>query len=186
VKRIGILLLLAAALAGCGESDEAAAPAPPTLAGGALPDLESRTRTLDAEAVADDSLEPEQLAAVLDDASFQRGSEREFFGKTKTFDHVVARILRFADAEGADRYLGWFGEHPDDFLGTSGPAEVETPGDSGVVFRLVPCGSCKKELPTFLAGWRHGAVVATLLASGSGANEERFAALARELDEAVG
>jgi hypothetical protein len=51
---------------------------------------------------------------------------------------------------------------------------------------LAACGTCKKELPTFLAGWRRGATVLSLLASGSGANPERFGALARELDGTVG
>jgi hypothetical protein len=72
------------------------------------------------------------------------------------------------------------------FLGRAEPAKLALPGASGVAFTLAACGTCKKELPTFLAGWRRGATVLSLLASGSGANPERFGALARDLDGTVG
>jgi hypothetical protein len=52
-----------------------------------------------------------------------------------------------------------------------------------VALTLVPCAG-KNELPTFLAGWRRGATVFSVLASGPGVNPEGFSALVREQDEA--
>jgi hypothetical protein len=188
VRRSALLLLLLAiaASAGCGAEEEQHPATPPTLAASALPELESRARTLDVEAIAEDALEPDELAELLDDAGFTTGSEREFSGHTKTFDHVVARSLRFDSVDGAESYLGWLGKHGDDILGAADPAQVAPLGESSVAYTLARCGTCKKELPTFLAGWRRGEVVLTLLAAGSGGNADRFDALARELDAVLG
>jgi hypothetical protein len=180
------LLAALVLLAGCGSDGEERQPAPPaSLPGSVLPDLDSRARSLSAEALAADSYEPEALADLHDEAGFVSGSEREFSGKTRTFDHVVARTLVFEDAAGAETYLGWLRGHGEDFLGRVQPAKVTPPGESGVVFALAACGTCKKETPTFLAGWRRGSAVLTLLASGSGSNPERFSALAKQFDELV-
>jgi hypothetical protein len=183
-----VLAVIAASLLvlpACGsEQEPESAPSPPaSLPGSALPDLDSRERSLSAEALAADSYEPEALAELLDEAGFVSGREREFSGKTRTFDHVVARTLVFDDAQGAEKYLGWLRTHGEDFLGRVEPAEVSPPGESGVAFGLAACGTCKKETPTFLAGWRRGSTVLTLLAAGSGANPERFSALAEQFDE---
>ena len=180
-------LLLLAVAAGCGAGDEnAATPRPATLPASALPDLEQRARALPLGALAADSLKPEPLRQLLEESGYVTGSEREFSGKTRTFDHVIARTLAFEKPEGAEAYLGWLGTHGDDFLGRAQPEKLALPGTSGVAFTLAACGTCKKELPTFLAGWRRGATVLSLLASGSGANPERFGALARNLDGTVG
>jgi hypothetical protein len=170
---------------GCGaEGDEPADDAAPaSLPGSALPDLDSRARPLDAQALAADSLAPGELGDVLDEAGFVMGSEREFFGKTRTFDHVVARALVFRDAAGAGGYLDWLGAHGEDFLGRVQEADVTLPGEAGVAMALAPCGTCKKEIPTFLAGWRRDETVLTLLAAGSGVNAARFSALAEQFDE---
>jgi hypothetical protein len=183
---LALLVLAVAAGCGAGEENAATTPRPATLPASALPDLEQRGRALGLEALAADSLEPAPLRQLLEDSGYVTGSEREFSGKTKTFDHVIARTLVFEDMNGADAYLGWLGKHGDDFLGRADPAKLSLPGNSGVGFTLAACGTCKKELPTFLAGWRRGATVLSLLASGSGANPERFGALARELDGTVG
>ena len=180
-------LLLLAVATGCGAGEEnAATPRPATLPASALPDLEQRARALPLDALAADSLKPEPLRQLLEESGYVTGSEREFSGKTRTFDHVIARTLAFEKPEGAEAYLGWLGTHGDDFLGRAQPEKLALPGTSGVAFTLAACGTCKKELPTFLAGWRRGATVLSLLASGSGANPERFGALARNLDGTVG
>jgi hypothetical protein len=182
------LLLLALAVlfaaAACGSGDDPQ-PAPSTLGASALPQLESRVRTLDAAAVAFDALQPTSLQQLLAASGYETGREREFSGKTKTFDHVVARTLVFETQDGALAYLDWLRGHGDDVLGKAVPAKVVPPGDGGVAFALKRCGNCKKELPTFLAGWRRGETVLTLLAAGSGANPARFTALVREHDEAA-
>jgi hypothetical protein len=186
VRRTFVLLLVVGAVAACGSEQEQPAPSPPTLPATALRELDSRARALDTEALAEDALEPDELAALLDDAGFLTGSEREFSGRTKTFDHVVARSLRFENAAGADEYLRWLGDHGNDILGAAEPAELTPLGESAVAYTLARCGTCKKELPTFLAGWRRGDVVLTLLAAGSGGNPERFEALARRFDSVLG
>jgi hypothetical protein len=184
VRRLAVACLAALAVAACGGA-EAEAPPPPTLAPSAVPELESAARLLDASRLAADAFEPAKLAALLTDAGFVSGREREFSGKSRTWDHVVARTLRFSTEEGAQAYVNWLGNHADELLGKSERAPWRTPGEAGVAFVLVPCASCKKELPTFLAGWRRETVVATLLAAGPGANEDRFAALALGLDARV-
>ena len=156
--------------------------AAPTLPRGALPELSSERRELDRDALAEDALAPRRLSGLLDDAGYVGGVEREFFGHGETFDRVVARGLRFGSAEGADRYLGWIRANPDDLLGDAEAERELGLGSSGVLLRLVPCGTCKKELPTYLAAWRRHGVVLSLLASGRGVNRERFAKLARKLD----
>ena len=178
-------VLGAAALAGgCGgDASPAAAPQPPpTLPADALPELSSERRLLDRAALAQDALAPRRLAEVLERAGYVRGAEREFFGHGETFDRVVARGLRFRSAEGAELYLGWVRSHGKDLLGSAEPRRPLGLGSSGVVLVLVPCGTCKKELPTYLAAWRRGDVVLSLLASGRGVNRARFAALAGKLD----
>lgn len=134
--------------------------------------------------LAGDAYEPGALEALLTEAGFARGSEREFSGKSTTFDHVVARALLFGSAAGAEAYLGWLGKHADEILGTAKPERPLALGESGVLFSLVRCGTCKKELPTFLAAWRRDGTVRSLLAAGTGVNPTRFEALARALDSA--
>jgi hypothetical protein len=180
-----IAVVLALVAAACGSGEAAPPAAPPTLGAASLPELDSRARTLDAASLASDSLAPAALEELLGEVGYLTGREREFSGKTTTFDHVVARSLVFATPEGADAYLGWLRGHGDDVLGRAAPAAVAPPAPGGVVFTLARCGTCKKELPTFLAGWRRGATVLTLLAAGSGVNPERFTALVDELDGAA-
>jgi hypothetical protein len=192
MRRLAPLVLAGLLLAACGQGEEetgkasasapAPATAPATLPAAALPELDSRARTLDAETLADDSLDPEALGDVLDEAGYVTGSEREFSGKSPTFDHVVARTLVFESAAGAEAYLGWLRRHAADFLGRAETADVPVPGESGVAFSLARCGTCVKEVPAFLAGWRRGELVFWLLAAGSGTSTARFEALARQAD----
>lgn len=187
MRRLAVACLAGLALAGCGGSagDQEQAAPPPTLPAAALSELETRGRMLDASGLVSDAFEPAELAAILEEAGFVAGREREFSGKSSTWDHVVARTLLFGSEEGAQAYVGWLERHAEDFLGKAAPSTRPAPGEAGVAFVLVPCASCKKELPTFLAGWRRDSVVATLLAAGAGANEDRFAALTSELDARV-
>ena len=188
MKRVALVLLAALVLTACGSGGEktrtasSSDKAPATLPASALPDLDTRARALDSEALADDSLDPDALGKVLAEAGYVTGSEREFSGKSRTFDHVVARTLVFESVAGADAYLDWLEGHAADFLGRAKASSVSIPGGSGVAFSLARCGTCVKEVPAFLAGWRRGNVVLWLLAAGSGASEARFHALAREAD----
>lgn len=189
MRRLALGLLLAVVLTGCGAADEepaqTTAATPATLQASALPELSARARTLNSDALAQDSFTPEALEGVLEDAGYMTGSEREFFGHSSAFEHVVARSLRFRDPEGADTYLDWLAANRDDFLGSSKPEPSFTLGESQLLFSLVPCAACKKERPTFLAAWRRGATVAFLLGAGPGASRESFDALAAKLDERI-
>ncbi len=175
-----VLLVLSVLAGGCGGEPERAPP--PTLPADALPELSSEARTLDRAAVAEDALARDALADLLERAGYVEGAEREFFGHGEAFDRVIARALRFETAEGAESYLGWVEEHGEDLLGPTAEEPRLRLGSSGVLLALVRCATCKKELPTYLAAWRRGDVVLSLLASGRGVDRERFAALARELD----
>ena len=179
-----VLVVVLGTAAACGSAEDPPAP-PATLGAEALPQLDSRARTLDAGAVAFDALEPSALQQLLAESGYETGSEREFSGKTRTFDHVVARTLVFETADGALAYLDWLRGHGDDVLGRAVQAKITPPGEAGVAFALERCGTCKKELPTFLAGWQRGATVLTLLAAGSGANPARVTALLQKHDEAA-
>lgn len=180
------LLSLLLAVAACGAEERPVGATPQALPAAALPELHSRVRSLEKQALAADALRPEALADVLAEAGYIAGSEREFSGKTRTFDHVVARTLVFERDQGGQRYLDWLSRHGRDLLGRAVPAHLQIPGEYGVALALVRCGGCRNELPTFLAGWRRGRTVRSLLAAGPGVNQERFADLAHEHDRAGG
>ena len=108
-------------VAACGTEEQQASGAPRTLPAAALPDLDSSVRALDAKSLAADALRPAALAKLLAEAGYVTGNEREFSGKTRTFDHVVARTLVFESEDGAERYLGWVRSHGRDLLGRAVP-----------------------------------------------------------------
>ena len=173
MRRVAVVALLAAlALAtACGEGTDATSSPPVRPVGGfSVEGLHARARVLDQATLAADSFHPDELDALLSGGGYVTGRERELTGKTKTFDHVVLRSLVFGEAKGAEAYLDWLRAHPDEVLGQSTRAEVvPPPSDDGFVLKLVACGTCKKELPTYFAAWRVDSRAFTLLAAGSGA-----------------
>jgi hypothetical protein len=184
----GLAVVLGALLlAGCGSE----APAPetlslaPPLATSVVPELSARDRELALEALAADAFEPEALAELLDDAALAGGRERELSGHGETFDHVIARSLVFADAAGADEYLGWVRGHTLDLVGRTREREAPALGEASLLFELEPCPTCKKQLPTLVAVWRSGGNVGYVLASGRGVNRESFGRLALAVDASV-
>jgi hypothetical protein len=182
-----VVVLGALLLAGCG-SGSSTSDTPtlrPPLAASELPELAARDRELPLEALAADAFEPEELAALLDDAGYEGGRERELSGHTDTFDHVIARSLVFADATGADTYLGWVRSHTIDLVGRTREREALALGDTALLFELEPCPTCKKQLPTLVAAWRSGGSVGYVLASGRGLNRESFGRLALAVEASV-
>ena len=145
-----------------------------------LSDLSRSQRELDVDALSQDALEPVALAAVLEEADFEGGVEVEYTGRTKLYSHVVTRTLLFAKPHGASVYLRWLDQNAADILGpvkSRGPLPLERDG-----FLLLQQGcNCHSDLPTYLAAWRDGSDVHTLLADGAGVNARRVNALAREL-----
>ena len=181
-------LLLAGSLAlgllaaGCGSADAessqaAAAPEPgPLLVEG----LRRETRVVDRDTLAADALEPRALARLLDEAGYNIGLEEEYAGRTKLYAHVVSRRLEFARADGAASYIAWLRANAADLLGKAKPAVDFDIGADGFLTRDEGCG-CHSDFPTFLAAWRDGSIVQTLLADGPRVDRKRFVALAREL-----
>jgi hypothetical protein len=181
----GILVLL---MSGCG-SDSEGAPATtdtgrtnyvPVADPNSLSDLNRRDRELDVDALSEDALEPAALAGVLQKAAFEGGEEIEYTGHTRLYSHVITRTLLFAKPDGANGYLRWLDENAADILGQVKSRQPLAVGSDGVLLLEQGC-NCHSDLPTYLAAWRDGAVVRTLLADGAGANERRVTALAREL-----
>jgi hypothetical protein len=182
------ILLLAGSLAlgllaaGCGggsaESGQAAAapePGPPLVQG-----LRRTTRVVDRNTLAADALEPQALARLLDEAGYNIGLEEEYAGRTKLYAHVVSRRLEFARADGAAAYIAWLRANAADLLGRAKPSAGFDVGSDGFLTRDAGCG-CHSDFPTFLAAWRDGSIVQTLLADGPRVDRKRFVALVRQL-----
>lgn len=191
-----LALALVLGAAACGGEDERRGGSPTTTESGwtnyvpltrfetkALAGLAVSSRKLDATALADDALDRDALAALLRRAGFGGGAENEYSGRTKTFSHVVSRVLVFDDASGARAYVGWVHANASDLVGKVAWRKPFELGDGGTIARQAGCG-CHSDLPTYLAAWRRGSSVLTLLADGNGVNRARFEALARELDRA--
>jgi hypothetical protein len=174
--------MVVAALAGCGGSGS---DLPEPIKTSALPALEARDRDLPADTLAADAFEPAPLAGVLEAGGYTGGRERELTGHTPTFDHVIARTLRFADAAGADAYLGWVRGHTLDLVGRTRPLAPYPVGDRLLLFELKPCSTCKKQLPTLVAVWRRGGAVGYLLASGRDADRASVRPLVDAVDASL-
>jgi hypothetical protein len=177
---LAVSLLLGLLVTGCGQDepsveDAAAAPGPPLVDG-----LERSTRVLDRDGLAADALRPARLARLLDDSDYSIGLEEEYTGRTDLYSHVVSRRLEFKRTEGASQYVEWLRANAADLLGTAKPPTTFDAGPDGFVTRDAGCG-CHSDLPTFLAAWRDGSIVHTLLADGMGVDRPRFVALARQL-----
>ena len=180
-RRLAVVGSLVAIAAGCGVS-EPAPDLPPPLPSAALPALASRDRALPAGELALDALKPSDLSALLDQAGYRGGTEREFSGHTDTFDHVVSRTLVFEDVAGADAYVDWIANHTGDL---AGPSRALTPiglgAERSVLFELEPCPTCKKQLPTWFGAWRRGSTVSYLLAAGRNVDRRTVGNLAGRL-----
>jgi hypothetical protein len=167
---------------GCGEDDATSGgagtsphPGPPLVTG-----LERTTRVVDRDTLAADALDTKALTRLLDRAGYNIGLEEEYTGRTKLYAHVVSRRLEFGRTDGAARYITWLRSHATDILGTARPAAAFDIGADGFLTRDAGC-RCHADLPTYLAAWREGSIVQTLLADGPGVDRKRFVALAREV-----
>lgn len=176
MARLPLTLIVLACL-GQGSAAAATVPIPPA---GAVPGLQSRARTLPAAALVAEAIDHTGLARTLDHGRYAAGSEREFFGRTSTFNHVTERVLRFGDATGAALYLLWLRTHASESLGAPRSVTSLGPGTDGFTFRPKGCG-CHSDTPTYLIAWRRGNDALTVLASGPGSTAKTAGALARSL-----
>jgi hypothetical protein len=173
---------LAVLAAGCGGSGTAAPDLPAPLEASLLPQLSARDRDLPVGALAADAYAPEELASLLREGGYLGGRERELSGHTETYDHVVARTLRFSHPTGAARYVDWVAAHTLDLVGRTRPLEPLPAGEDARLFELEPCATCKKQLPTLLAVWRRAGSVGYVLASGRDVDRATLAPLAGAVD----
>jgi hypothetical protein len=187
-SRLTTALGILALLSGCGGGSEAAPSESvtgwtnyvPLVDPDSLSGLNRSERELDLDALSKDALEPAALAGVLEQANYEGGGEIEYTGRTKLYSHVVTRALQFASPDGAAAYLEWLNRNAADVLGQVKSSQHLAVGSDGVLLLEQGC-NCHSDLPTYLAAWRQGSVVRTLLADGAGANAQRVMALAREL-----
>ncbi len=158
---------------------------PPPIERTVLSQLAFRDRALPADALAADGFEPDHLAALLESAGYVGGREREFTGHTTTFDHVVARTLRFARPSGATDYLRWIATHTSDLVGPTHALQRLPVGDDAILVELEPCPTCKKQLPTLVAAWRRGSSVGYVVAAGRDADRHTIQPLVEAVDTTV-
>ena len=154
---------------------------PPTLPAGALPQLDSRARTLDGRAFAQDASRPDAVAGLLDRQGYVTGSEREFFGRAPTFNHVVARVLEFRAPAGASAFLEWLGQNASAFIGDAESLSLLSFGSRPLLFPVSGC-DCHPQVPSYLAVWQRGIRVHWLFAAGPEATRGTVRALAATFD----
>jgi hypothetical protein len=140
---------------------------------------------LDVRTVATGATEPDELEKVLLDAGFEGGSERTFSKVAGGRRRLLARVLEFETAAGAQRYARWVADHVEELIGDAkhDPA-LEAPG-GGAVYVHEPDPCCHNDSRIFLAVWVEGGRAITLEIAGQAARAADVAELASRLDAAV-
>jgi hypothetical protein len=169
--------LAAAVLCACGSSSAGRAPAPATLAAGAVPYLPSTRKLLSARFLAREAQAP-ALAAGLNRWGYLAGADRYFQGESKRLQVVDSRTLRFRGASGASAFIGFMRSHLGAYLGTF-PRIGRLAAPGGRVGVLAAGQECQCHLanPSFLALVSRGGTVTWLEINGPGATRSRLAAL---------
>jgi hypothetical protein len=184
----GLALLVAAS---CGADEPLPRPtaAPPpaveTIPAAALPGTAGDAVVLDAGRVATGATEPDELEKLLLDAGFEGGSERTFSKVAGGRRLLLARVLAFETASGAQRYVTWVSDHVEELIGDADrdPALVAPAGGAVYVHEPDPC--CHNDSSIFLAVWAEGASAVTLRIAGQAARAGDVTELASRLDAAV-
>jgi hypothetical protein len=182
-----VALLVAAS---CGADDTAPSPSatPPAveaIPAAALPGTASDAVALDARTAATGATEHEELETLLLDAGFEGGSERTFSKVAGGRRRLLARVLEFETAAGAQRYVRWLSDHVEELIGDADrdPA-LEAPG-GGTVYVHEPDPCCHNDSRIFLAVWAEGRRAITLEIAGQAARASDVAELTSRLDAAV-
>lgn len=164
---------------GCG-SQSAATSAPqdplPTLAADAIPGLAAELRPVGITVLTHDA-PIEGFAGKLAGWGFERGTQREFTGRSDTFTNVVSRTLQFRSAEGARAYVQLVADRVGDFFGDGSKVRaLEQGGRSGYLIRAGSCG-CHRETPVLIAVVSSGQRVSWLYGHGPRAKPRALEAL---------
>jgi hypothetical protein len=181
-RRIAALTLLAGLVASaCGSEPPALEPIPAT----ALPGSAAEPVPLDAATLAVDAIEFGELETLLNDAGFVAGTQRLFSRNQGGRRRVLARVLTFETAGGAERYLEWIRTHAEELIGDAVPNTDLDIAAGGTVFEHEPDPCCHNETRIFLAVWSRGSRVFTLEVGGQAARASDVPELIAELDAAV-
>jgi hypothetical protein len=196
IAEVGIVAtLLAAALLGsaCSTEQPTSGPPPATtpppvlepIPATALPGHPADPIDLDAGSVAVDAVDVAGLEALLDEAGFVGGTQRQFSRVRGGRRRIVARVLSFETPEGASAYVAWLRDHADEVIGKAAmSADLRVPSH-GVVLVHEPNPCCHNETRMFLAMWHQGTTVVTIQIAGEGARESDVPDLLARLDSAV-
>jgi hypothetical protein len=181
-RRIAALTLLAGLVASaCGSEPPRLEPIPAT----ALPGSAAEPVELDAATLAVEAIDFAELGSLLKDAGFVAGTQRLFSRNQGGRRRVLARVLTFETAGGAERYLQWLRMHADEVIGDAATnADVEIPA-GGTVFEHEPDPCCHNETRIFLAVWSRGSTVFTLEVGGQAARASNVPELITGLDAAI-
>jgi|SRR5262245_839464 len=195
-RRILGFVLIAGLLATACASDPTVPVPSPVVAGGSAPALDPIPQgalpghaaapvSLDAGTIAMDAVDVSGLGDLLDDAGYVGGTQRQFSRTGAGRRRIVARVLTFETADGANRYLAWLNEHVQDMIGKAAPNDALGAPADGTVFEHEPNPCCHSETRIFLAAWSRGRAVMTLQVDGPAARASAVPELVSQLDAAV-
>jgi hypothetical protein len=156
-------------------------PIPPT----ALPGNSADPTDLDAASIASDAVHVASLEALLDEAGFIGGTQRQFSRVRGGRRRILARVLSFETPEGAAAYVAWLRDHAHEVIGDAAPNAGLRAPSHGVVLVHEPDPCCHNETRMFLAMWHRGSTVVTIQIAGEGARESDVPDLLSRLDAAV-
>ena len=193
---VGIVAtLLATALLGsaCSTEQPTSGPPPATtppvvlepIPATALPGHPANPIDLDAGSVAMDAVDVAGLEALLGEAGFVGGTQRQFSRVRGGRRRIVARVLSFETPGGAAAYVAWLRDHADEVIGDAAPNTGLDAPRGGIVFVHQPNPCCHNETRYFLAMWREGPTVVTIEIAGEGARGSDVPELLSQLDAAV-
>lgn len=151
----------------------------------ALPGRPSKVVELDAAGLAADSIDTASLETLLEDAGFVAGTERRFSETADGRRRVTARVLAFATAEGAERYIAWLESHVAELIGDAEVIQDSRTPAGGAVFVHEPSGCCHLETRLFLGAWQHDATVLSLKVGGQSVGLAMVLRFVSMLDAAV-
>lgn len=174
-RRVGRVVALASAsviLATCGSEE-----IPSTALPAQVPGFRSAAfARIDADRLAAEAIDRQELAGVLDAAGFASAVERSYTSTRPENGHIEAVLMRFDSGDGAARYLDWLGDHVSDIIGDAQIAP-EQDLDGIPVYVHHPDGCCPKEQVVALAVWQDGRYVARALVAGPDADGPQTAQL---------